>query len=155
MKFVLLLYFVIPATSYAGQLNCPDFSGTFVETSSSEVLNVNQWGCTTMRMSSRNIKCATYDNQLVFDGAKYSTPGSQNEWQSYVIQNNAILGDHEWVEMGTTYHSKEKIYLDSKQNLIQEFSLPDSSGNYVVTDVRTFTSAMGDGAPEIPSCQAK
>lgn len=155
MKFALLMLLVIPATSYAAQSNCPDFSGTFVETSSSEVLNVNQWGCATIRMSSRNIKCATYDNQLIFDGAKYSTPASQNEWQSYVIQNNLILGDHEWVEMGTTYHSKEKLYLDSNRNLIQEYSRPDSLGNYVVTEVRIFRSAMGDGSPEIPSCQAK
>lgn len=155
VKILFFFTTVLSVSSFAFGTNCPDFSGTFVEESSSEVLAVQQWGCTTTTVTYRNHLCSTYTNQLIFDGVKYLVPGTTTSWQSHVLIKDTIVGQHEWTELGRTYKALSKTYLDSSHNLILEYSNLDESGNTVGTTVRKFTTAMGDDAPEIHTCSRK
>lgn len=152
MKLLIILLNLISVSAFSYEGKCPDFSGDYVDETVSEVLSVSQWGCVTIRMTYRNHLCATFADQLVFDGAKYSA-GSIDSWQSHVINQNDIIGEHEWNELGKTFHARSRIYLDSNRNLVEEYSTLDDSGNVASTSTRKFTNAMGDGAPELPSCK--
>lgn len=155
MKVKLLFFFttLFSVLSFASGVSCPDFSGTFVEESSSEVLAVRQWGCTKITITYRNHFCSTFTDQLILDGVKYSVPGTSTSWQSHILDKDTIIGQHDWTELGKTFHALSKTYLDPNQNLITEYSNLDESGNIVATTVRKFATAMGDDAPEIPSCK--
>lgn len=150
MRFLLILTTLFSLSSFANNSTCTNFSGTYVEVASSEVLQISQWGCVTLTATYRTRACTTYVDQLVFDGVKY--PVEFDGWQSHVINGNMISGEVALKNPGQTFYYKTRMYLDENLDLIMESSSLDASGNVTSSKQRKYIFTMKDGAPGIPSC---